>query len=126
MKLDHDRTMQLISPRNQQAWAQTYKDRAARLVAEGRMRDAGAEAIARSKASGKWNAMASVDALEEPSELIAALESRDAMDWWQSAAPSYRRNVLRWIASAKRQSTRTKRIDAVADRAGRGEKVPQY
>jgi len=36
-KLDADRTMQLISPRKQQAWAQTYKDRVARLETEERM-----------------------------------------------------------------------------------------
>ncbi|MFN4099185.1 MAG: YdeI/OmpD-associated family protein, partial [Pararhodobacter sp.] len=38
MKLDDSRTMQLISPRRQQAWAQSYKARAARLEAEGRMK----------------------------------------------------------------------------------------
>ncbi len=31
LKLDDTRTMQLISPRKQQVWAQTYKDRAERL-----------------------------------------------------------------------------------------------
>ncbi len=33
-KLDDDRTMQLIAPRKQQVWTQTYRDRAARLEAE--------------------------------------------------------------------------------------------
>ncbi len=36
-KLDDDRTMQLISQRRVQHWAGSYKERAARLVAEGRM-----------------------------------------------------------------------------------------
>ena len=36
-----ERTMQLISPRRVQHWAQSYKERAARLEAEGIMHDAG-------------------------------------------------------------------------------------
>jgi hypothetical protein len=51
-KLEDARTMQLISPRRQQAWAQTYEDRAARLEAEGRMHLAGLTAIAVAKAAG--------------------------------------------------------------------------
>ena len=35
LKLDDTRTMQLIGPRKQKAWAQSYRDRAARLLAKG-------------------------------------------------------------------------------------------
>ncbi|WP_367281798.1 YdeI/OmpD-associated family protein [Ilumatobacter sp.] len=34
--------------------------------------------------------------------------------------------MLRWIAGAKREATRAKRIDIVAAHAARGEKVPNY
>ncbi|MEM8801404.1 MAG: YdeI/OmpD-associated family protein [Pseudomonadota bacterium] len=126
MKLDDKRTMQLVSPRKEQAWAQTYKDRAARLEAVGRMHDAGRAAIRASKSSGKWNASADVDALIEPDDLKDGLRARRAKDWWDEAAPSYRRNILRWIASAKKAETRAKRIGIACDHAARGEKVPQY
>lgn len=126
MKLDEKRTMQLVSPRREQAWAQTYKDRAQRLEREGRMREAGRAAIALSKSNGKWNSMADVDALAEPGDLVAALQKRKAKTWWDKAAPSYRRNILRWIASAKRDDTRSKRIAVATEHAARGEKVPQY
>lgn len=126
MKLDDLRTMQFLAPRKEQAWAQTYKDRAARLDREGRMQPAGLAAIAQSKASGKWNAMAGVDALEAPQDLIAALTSRQALPWWTAAAPSYKRNILRWIATAKTPKTRLKRIDTLCAHAARGEKVPHY
>lgn len=62
-KLDEERTMQLISPRRQQAWAKSYKDRAAGLIAEGRMQASGLAAIERSKALGLWDATAEIDAL---------------------------------------------------------------
>jgi len=126
MKLDGDRTMQLISPRQEQTWAQTYKRRAARLEKEGRMTDAGRAVITRSKKAGKWNTMTHVDRLEIPDDLSAALIARDATKWFGAAAPSYRRNVLRWIETAKRPETRTKRIKTVATAAALGQKVPHY
>jgi uncharacterized protein YdeI (YjbR/CyaY-like superfamily) len=126
MKLDDDRTMQLLAPRKEQTWAQTYKDRAERLEAEGLMKAPGRAAITRSRQSGKWNAMAKVDALEEPADLIQMLRSYHAKSWWDRAAPSYRRNILRWIAGAKKDATRAKRIKIACDHAARGEKVPQY
>jgi len=123
-KVDDDRTMQLLSPRKQQAWAQTYRDRADRLRADGRMQPAGEAAIAEAKASGRWDAMADVDALIVPDDLNKALGS--AGEWFDQAAPSYRRNVLRWMASAKTAPTREKRISAIVAHAARGEKVPQF
>jgi uncharacterized protein YdeI (YjbR/CyaY-like superfamily) len=122
-KLDAARTMQLISPRKQQAWAQTYKDRAARLMAEGRMHPAGLAAIAEAKAAGRWDETAAVDALEVPDDLAAALGAHgEAFD---ALAPSYRRNVLRWLHSAKRPETRAARIARIVESVARAEKLPQ-
>ena len=126
MKLDDDRTMQLVSPRKQQAWAATYQARAKKLIDEGRMTKHGLAAIDQSKASGKWDEMAQVDALQEPEDLLSEIKMRCASAWWGNAAPSYRRNVLRWIAGAKKAETRAKRITIVAEHAQRGQKVPQY
>ena len=75
-KLDEKRTMQLISPRRKQHWAKTYKERAAKLEAEGKMQEAGRQAIERSKREGLWNFMDDVDALIKPKDLIEALELR--------------------------------------------------
>jgi uncharacterized protein YdeI (YjbR/CyaY-like superfamily) len=122
-KLDHARTMQLISPRRQQAWAQTYKNRAARLEAEGRMHPAGLAAIAAAKAAGRWEETAAVDALEVPEDLAVALGGHG--DAFSAMAPSYRRNVLRWLHSAKRPETRATRIARIADSVARGERLPQ-
>ena len=119
-KRDDVRTMQLISPRNRQAWAETYKRRAERLEAAGRMHPAGHNAIAAAKASGRWDEMAEVDALTVP-------------DWGRTrrlagshaSAPSYRRNVLRWLHGAKRPETRASRIARIVDLSGQLMKVPQ-
>jgi uncharacterized protein YdeI (YjbR/CyaY-like superfamily) len=126
LKLDDARTMQLISPRKQQAWAKTYKDRATRLTSEGRMHPAGLAAIAQAQQSGRWTESDPVDALLDPDDLVEALCTHGATGWWQASAPSYRRNILRWIAAAKRPETRQARIAKVATLAAQGQKVPQY
>lgn len=126
MKLDEHRTMQLISPRKQQTWARTYQRRAEKLEAEGRMHPAGRAALERAVRSGTLNAMAEVDDLIEPEVLIQAMKDAGAREWWRKAAPSYRRNILRWIASAKRDDTKAKRIGIAVDHAAKGMKVPNY
>lgn len=123
-KLDDDRTMQLISPRKEQTWAQTYKDRVTRLRDEGRMHDAGEAAIERSKAAGKWDAMADVDALAVPDDLAGRLDSTGAAHF-AAFASSYRRNVLRWLKQAKTAPTREKRLAKIAETAAMNTKIPQ-
>ena len=73
-KLDEHKTMQLISPRQVQHWTKTYKDRFAKLEKEGRMTDAGREAVLISTQNGLWNFMDDVDALIKPPDFIKCLE----------------------------------------------------
>ena len=125
-KLDDERTMQLITPRRQQAWSQSYKDRVARLEASGRMHPAGLAALEHSKALGLWAAYEAVDALAVQQDIAHALKTAPgAMVWFASAAPSYRRNVLRWIHSAKRAVTRERRILELVEASQTGVKLPQ-
>lgn len=110
-RIDDRRTRQLISPRRTQPWAKSYKDRAKRLMAEGGLEPAGLESVQRAQATGMWDAMNEVDALIVPDDLNAALAAGAPADTYFAAfPPSTRRNVLRWIASAKTPPTREKRI----------------
>ncbi|MEO1709584.1 MAG: YdeI/OmpD-associated family protein [Pseudomonadota bacterium] len=124
-KLDELRTMQLIAPRKTQAWALSYKERAARLDRGGRMHPAGRDAIARSKAAGLWDFFDDVDRLIVPEDLATALDANGARGPFDEFAPSYRRNVLRWIKIAKTQKTREKRIVAAAEATAAGRKLSQ-
>jgi len=121
--VDAERTAQLITPRKAQHWAQSYKDRAEVLSKDGRMRPAGAASVAAGKANGLWDFMAEVDRLEVPPDLDAGLGNLRAT--WDALAPSYRRNVLRWIKLAKTAPTRAKRIEAAVAATRAGEKLPQ-
>ncbi|NJK35046.1 MAG: hypothetical protein HC919_08890 [Oscillatoriales cyanobacterium SM2_2_1] len=125
-RLDDDRTMQMISPRKAQHWAKTYKERAQKLIEQGRMHPAGLAVMEESKRRGLWDFMEEVDALVLPEDLVAALEGYgEARQNFEAAAPSYRRNVLRWIKLAKTSPTRAKRIREVAVAAFQNQKIPQ-
>ncbi|MCC1495045.1 YdeI family protein [Cognatishimia sp. F0-27] len=125
-KLDDDRTMQVIGPRHRQAWAKSYKDRAARLIKEGRMQAPGFASVEAGKQSGLWDYWADVDALIEPDDLRTALAaSPAAKTYYDQTGESYRRNLLRWIKLAKTDVTRQKRIAQVVDFSLRGDRVPQ-
>lgn len=124
-KLDAVRTMQRISPRQAQHWAQSYKDRAARLEREGRMEAPGRAAIEASKRSGLWNFMDNVDALVQPPDLIAALKKySQAEQHFNAFPPAIQRFALRWIKLAKQPATRAQRIEQTAQLAAKNERVP--
>lgn len=123
--LDDARTMQLIAPRKVKHWSASYKDRAERLTAEGRMHAAGLRSVAEGRENGLWTFMDDVDALIAPPDLAEALAGAKATAAWDESAPSYRRNVLRWIKLARTDATRGKRVTRAAEHAARGERIAQ-
>lgn len=124
-KLDDNRTMQLIAPRQAQHWAKSYKDRANKLQKEGRMHLAGLRAIEESKLNGLWDFMDDVDALIVPDDLVAALKAYpEATHYFDAFADSSKRFTLRWIKLAKTSATRAKRIEQAATLAAKNMKIP--
>jgi len=124
-KLDDKKTMQLISPRKTQHWARTYKERAAKLIDDGRMHTSGLQSIARSKENGLWDFMDDVDNLILPDDLKKALdEVAQARTFFEAINPSSKRFVLRWIKLAKTEKTRKNRIQKIALLSAKGEKLP--
>mgnify|MGYP001820886663 CR=1 FL=1 len=124
MKLDDERTMQLLAPRKAQHWSKSYKDRVAKLTAEGRMHEAGLQAVAAAKASGSWDFLNDVDALIKPADLVEALESYpSALQYYEAFPDSAKRDILRWIKLAKKPETRAKRIAEVAALAGQNKRA---
>ena len=124
-KLNEDQTMQLITPRKVQHWAQSYKTRAAKLIEEGRMHESGLRSIEAGKASGLWNFMDDVDRLEIPEDLRQALDAKSgALAFFEGTNASSKRNALRWVKLAKTEATRTKRITELARLSAKAEKLP--
>ncbi len=124
-KLDDDRTMQLIAPRKAEHWAQTYKDRFAKLEQLGVVHQAGIDSVLASKQSGLWDFMEDVDKLIKPDDLIQCLnEHPPAMQFFDAFSKSNKRFILRWIKLAKTESTRQKRILETATLASKNLKIP--
>jgi uncharacterized protein YdeI (YjbR/CyaY-like superfamily) len=124
-KVDEDRTMQLIAPRQVQHWTKTYKDRFAKLEKDGKMQDAGREAVTISKQNGLWNFMDDVDALIKPDDLIKCLtENPPAIQNFDAINASSKRFALRYIKIAKTDATRAKRISEISLLAKDGKKLP--
>ena len=123
-KLDDNKTMQLISPRKVEHWAKTYKDRAAKLIEEGKMQDAGFRSIELSKQAGLWDFMDDVDNLVVPEDLQKVLQKYEgATEFFYAINDSSKRFVLRYIKLAKAEKTRVSRIEQIAVLASRGEKL---
>jgi uncharacterized protein YdeI (YjbR/CyaY-like superfamily) len=124
-KLDEERTMQLISPRKVEQWAQTYKVRFAKLEKEGLVYQSGLNAVIASKQSGLWDFMDDVDKLIVPTDLLNALhENPPAISYFETLSPSNKRFVLRYIKLAKTKETRQKRIFQTASLAAQNIKIP--
>lgn len=123
-KLDEDRTMQLIAPRKANHWSQTYKDRATRLIEEGKMQEAGLRCMEWSKQQGLWDFMDDVDQLILPDDLKKVLsEYSGATEFFTSINDASKRFVLRYIKLAKTGKTRMARINEIALLASKKEKL---
>jgi uncharacterized protein YdeI (YjbR/CyaY-like superfamily) len=124
-KLDEQKTMQLISPRQVQHWTKTYKDRFAKLEKEGRMTEVGRKSVEISKQNGLWNFMDDVDALIKPHDFIKCLEENPpAMIFFDAFGAASKRFMLRHIKIAKSVTTRAKRISEITLLAKQGKKLP--
>ena len=103
------------------------KDRLERLLDEGLVTDSGLTAIESAKADGSWTALDDIDALVIPDDLLAALDRLPpARGNFEAFPPSARRGILEWIASAKTEPTRVKRVTETAELAQEGIRANQW
>jgi uncharacterized protein YdeI (YjbR/CyaY-like superfamily) len=123
--IDAERGKQYYAPRKPRSgWAATNKARVERLIAAGRMAPAGLAAIERAKANGSWGVLDSVERLEVPDDLAAALAALPpAAASFAAFPPSARKQMLAWVAFAQRPETRATRIRQVAESAARSERA---
>lgn len=123
--VDEQRSKQYFAPRRRGSpWAATNKARIERLLAEGLMAPAGLAVIERARVDGSWTVFDSVERLEVPDDLAAALDARSPARTEFDAFPSSaRKQLLAWIALARRPETRATRVAAVAESAARGERA---
>jgi uncharacterized protein YdeI (YjbR/CyaY-like superfamily) len=123
--IDGERYKQYFSPRHKGSiWSKINKRRVEKVIAEGRMTSAGLEKIEQAKKDGAWTILDDVEDMLMPPDLIEALQAdpppREHFDNYPDAL---KKQMLYWIASAKRPETREKRIRRVIEAAA-GNKSP--
>lgn len=123
--LEDGRQAQLLTPRRRgSAWSGSNKERIERLVADGRMTEAGMRVIEAARADGSWSMQDAAEALIEPPELKAALNAnREARRQWDAFPKSPRRALIWWVMSAKRAETRERRVRTIVDEAAEGRRA---
>ncbi len=110
--VDDLRTSITMTPRRTASrWTQPNRDRVVALEAAGLMTDAGRAQIEAARASGAWDELRPVEALEEPDDLRAALDADPAARGrWESLSRSARYQALLRLHDTRRAETRAKRI----------------
>lgn len=85
-------------------------------------RKPGNRTIEEARASGGWQSPVSrPPEITMPQEFGERLKTNDkAATFFASLAPSYRREYVAWVASAKRAGTRQRRLDEAIDRLEHG------
>ncbi len=142
-RLDDERYMLMFTPRKPGSpWSRPNKERVERLVASGLMTPPGLAKIEEAQRNGAWTVYDAIEDLVIPDDpsafgqdrggaekngawtvyerhlaaaLAAALaEGTSAQETFEGFSISVRKNILWWIASARRPETRARRIAKTA------------
>ena len=115
-RLDDERYMLMFTPRKPGSpWSRPNKERVERLVASGLMTPPGLAKIEEAQRNGAWTVYDAIEDLVIPDDLAAALaEGTSAQENFEGFSVSVRKNILWWIAGARRPDTRARRIAKTA------------
>ncbi|MDY9924034.1 YdeI/OmpD-associated family protein [Methanobacterium sp.] len=121
--LDEERYMQVFTPRKPGSnWSKLNKQRIEKLMKKGLMNPRGLEKVEAAKKDGSWNFMDDIEDLVVPEDLKNALnKDKIAFDNFEAFSGSVKKQVLYWIASAKKDETRIKRIEKTLESIKKGE-----
>lgn len=112
-KIDAEKFARKFTPRTGKSkWSEANKKRAEKMIRERKMTEAGLAKIREAKRSGEWSKIrAARQELVVPSYLEEALAAnKKALDNFNNLAHTYKRHFVGWIASAKREETRVRRL----------------
>lgn len=121
---DAEYFLQRFTPRRPRSqWSKLNRERAERLIAAGRMREAGLRQVDAARADGRWEAAyAGPREIEVPDDLLRALEQdRRAKASFAVLSSRNRYAILYRVGEAKRPETRARRIAQFVEMLARGE-----
>lgn len=127
-KLDEERSIQFFSKRKPKStWSKINKAKVEQLIAAGKMRPAGLVCIDIAKGNGSWDVLNAVEELEVPKDLEQAFKRhKGAKLYFDGLSKSVKKMMLQWLALAKREETRQKRVEELASMAAEGKRPKQF
>jgi uncharacterized protein YdeI (YjbR/CyaY-like superfamily) len=126
--IDEEKYMQYFSKRKPKSvWSRINKKKVEGLIASGLMTEAGFESIELAKQNGYWAVLDTAESLIIPDDLNTEFQKNpNSLDYFRGLSKSDQRNILQWIALAKRPETRLKRIVETVTLAGENQKPKQF
>ena len=123
---DEAHTIRFTPRRPKSNWSAINIAKVAKLTEEGLMRPAGLAAFERREEarSGVYSYEQRHLAKLAPEQEAEFQANPEAWEWFQAAAPSYRKAVIWWVTSAKRPETVAKRLRQLIDDSAAGLEVP--
>jgi uncharacterized protein YdeI (YjbR/CyaY-like superfamily) len=121
-----DHWLQRFTPRSAKSiWSKINRQKALKLIQEGRMETAGLEEVERAKSDGRWEAAYdSSSTAAVPPDLQAALDAnKRAKSFFATLDAGNRYAVLFRLQTAKKAETRTKRLQQFVEMLSRHEKL---
>ncbi len=108
-------------------WSKINKQKIETLTSKGLMAQAGFDVIDIAKQNGSWTILDEVEELIIPSELEKAFENfQNSKDFFSSLSKSKQKVLLQWIALAKTDTTRQRRILEIAENASQKQQPKQF
>lgn len=117
--LDNDTFRQYFCKRKPTStWSKINKQKIETLTAKGLMAEAGFKVIDIAKQNGSWTILDEAEELIIPSELEKEFGNfKNSKDYFLSLSKSKKKKLLYWIALAKTEATRQKRILEIVEKA---------
>jgi uncharacterized protein YdeI (YjbR/CyaY-like superfamily) len=125
-KIDYEKFARKFTPRKSSSkWSETNKQRARKMIEDGKMTKAGLTRIKEAESNGEWfKTPATRRELEVPLYLKKALAAnKKASDNSSNLANTYKRHLVAWISSAKKEETRMKRLEEALRLLEKNEKL---
>jgi uncharacterized protein YdeI (YjbR/CyaY-like superfamily) len=125
--IDEEKYRQFFSRRKPNStWSKINKTKIKQLTEEGLMTQAGFDCVEIAKRNGSWSILDEVEELIIPDDLEKALQKRPgSKNYFLSLSVSGRKSILQWLILAKRQQTRLKRTQEIAELAAQNQKPNQ-
>jgi uncharacterized protein YdeI (YjbR/CyaY-like superfamily) len=125
-RLDDRYWLQRFTPRTARSpWSKINREKAERLIAEGRMRPSGRSAVESAKADGRWDAAyAGSRTATVPADLQRRLdEDPEAAEAFAALDASNRYAIIWRLGQAKRPETRARRLSKYVQMLRAGERI---